>query len=65
MFFRSLEAGIAGPGVFLAEQVLQGSTEKGRDFQLIFERREGINYTKGGRESNSWEVWHKLLEVFS
>lgn len=47
MFFRSLEAGIAGPGVFLAKQVLQGSNEKGRDFQLIFERREGINYMKG------------------
>lgn len=47
MFFRSLEADIAGPGTFLAEWVLQGRTEKGRDFQLIFEKREGINYMKG------------------
>lgn len=47
MFFWSLEAGIAGPGVFLAKQVLQGRTEKGRNLQLIFERKEGINYKKG------------------
>lgn len=47
MFFRSLEAGIAGLGVFLVEQVLQGRSEKGWDFQLVFERREGNNYMKG------------------
>lgn len=47
MFFRSLEAGIAGLVVFLVEQVLQGRSEKGWDFQLVFERREGNNYMKG------------------
>lgn len=47
MFFRSLEAGIAGLGVFLVKQVLQGRSEKGWDFQLVFERREGNNYMNG------------------
>lgn len=47
MFFRRLEAGTAGPGVFLVEQVLQGRSEKGWDFQLVLERRKGINYMKG------------------
>jgi len=47
MFFRSLEAGIASPGVFLVEQVLQGRSENAWNFHLVFERRAGINYMKG------------------
>lgn len=47
VLFRSLEAGRAGPGVFLAQQVLLGGAEKGRDLQLIFEKGEGVNYMEG------------------
>lgn len=66
---RSLEAGRAGPGVFLAQQVLPGWVEKGRDF---LEKGEGVNYLEGvlGGSAiprrggmNFWRSFHSRLKL--
>lgn len=63
VLFRSFEAGRAGPGVFLAQQVLPGRAAEGRDLQLMWEGVQslgGVAYT-----SEVFPQWTEVRSVSS